>query len=363
MSVFIDGRGSSRGLVNVDWFSLSLKLPNGWTGRPFSLPSGWSALQMGNTAVWNQRWFIMDNEGNKVATFLAEPRSRLIDASRAMVEIANRWLYYDDFLTIAGIVLDSQPCVITGVNRVDLCCDFEMDRYKWGVFNRLAAGKAYVKALRSGVVWWKRLDGGRVPHQLSWGGYDSAVHWKIYYKWLELHEEGEKSMKPYIVDQWKQMGFSEQQVWRCEVSLTQCNKFVELKDDMKVKVFDWYNDRVRLWSGLYADKFVVRLNQGHTDKRNDTTVKFLDIEGEKVIKYALSASMREASDPERRLAVKLWYELTQGDTQCNRTLMDMLRENLRQLLERPSNLYAIQKVYDLTIDQVYATVNPLGSQS
>ncbi len=363
VSPYIDGKGSPLGIVNVDWFAISVKFADGWKNRPFSLPSGWGALQMSPTAVWAQRWYIMDNEGNKVATFLADPRSSRIDCRCAMVEIANRWLYYDDFLGISDIVLQSQPVATSGVSRVDLCCDFEMDKSKWGVFKRLATGKAYVKALRSGVVWWKQMDGGRVPHQLSWGGFDSAVHWKVYWKWLELSEGGEESMKPYIVDQWRAQGLSEKQTWRCEVSLTQCNRFRDVDTDRKVAVFDWYNDRARYWQGLYADKFVVRQNQGHKDKRNDTQVKFLDVEGDKVIKYALPSSLREASDPERRLVVKLWYELMQGDTKCNQQLVSYLQRSIKELLERPSNVRAIQQIYGLSMADIDAIINPLGSPS
>lgn len=361
---YVNGKGSPLGLVNVDWFGLSLKIHGGWKDRPFTLPCGWSAVQMSQTQVWGQRWFILDGEGNKLATFLADPRSKdVINKECAMLEVANRWLYYDDFLNLCDVLLDSQPCVVSGVSRVDLCCDFELDRYKWGVFKRLASGQCYVKALRNGVVWWKQLDKVRVPHQLSWGGYDSAVHWKVYYKWLELSEGGEESMKPYIVDQWERMGFDKHVVWRCEVSLTNCNRFVGADDDAKIAAFDWYRDRVRLWSGLYADKFVVRANQGHKDKRNDSVVKFLDVDGDKVIKYALPSSLREASDPERRLAVKLWYELQQGDTKCNSQLMSMIQSSLQELLERPSNLYAIQNRYGVSLDEISSALNPLGASS
>lgn len=362
--VYIDGSGSPSGLVNVDWFALSLRLHGGWQDKQFTLPMGWGALQMSPTAVWGQRWYIVDGDGNKVATFLAGPRStKVINAECAMLEVANRWLYYDDFIGLCNLLLDSQPCVVTGVSRVDLCCDFELDRYKWGVIRRLATGQNYLKALQKGVVWWQRIDNIRVPHQLSWGGFDSAVHWKLYYKWLELTSGGEESMKPYIVEQWKEMGFNEKCVWRCEVSLTNCNRFVEVDSDKRVRAFDWYNERVRLWSGLYSDKFVVRVDQGHKDRRNDRVVKFLDVSGQKVLKYALPSSSREASDPERRTAIKLWYELTQGDTQCNEVLVNLLQRSLQELLERPSNLYAVKNFYGLTYDEIFSKLSPLGTKS
>ena len=361
---YIDGRGSSTGLVNVDWFSLSLRIAGGWKNRPFDLPIGWSAQQLSSTAVWAQRWYILDAEGNKLATFLAEPRStKVINAECAMLEVANRWLYYDDFIGVCNLLLDSQPCTVSGVSRVDLCCDFELDKRKWGICKRLATGENYVKALRKGVVWWQQLEGCRVPHQISWGGFDSAIHWKLYYKWLELNEGGAETMKPYIVDQWQHAGFDKRCVWRCEVSLTHCNQFVTTESDQRVRAFDWYNDRCRLYSSLYSDKFVVRVDQGHKDKRNDRVVPFLDINEKKLLKYAIPSSMREASDPEKRLAVKLWYELQQGDTQCNSGLMSMLQTTLQQLLERPTNLYAIQNTYELTVEEIAERLNPLAAPS
>ena len=118
-------------VVSVDWFALSCVLAHPYDDTPLQVPMGWSVVECAQTAVWARRWFIMDYLGNKVATILAVPRSPIIDERRAVVEIANMWLYHPQFLEVVDLVLQCYPMSIDGVNRVDLCCDFEMTPSRW----------------------------------------------------------------------------------------------------------------------------------------------------------------------------------------------------------------------------------------
>ena len=351
---------NDRGVVSVDWFSLSCVL-----AKPFSIdqvipPEGWYILPQKPTAVWAQRLFVLDPDGNKVATILCSPRSQIIDCKRCVVEIANRWLYYDDFHTVVDRVLDILPMAITGLNRVDLCCDFEMSDERYRTYKKLASGSAYVKALRCGSVWWQDIplgkagDGSgleRVPHCLTFGGRDSVFKWKIYYKWLELQQAPPEAKKPYIIDMWRAMGFSERHVWRCEVSIHDTNGLRDLRQ-RPIAPFAWYDDSVRLFSDIYSDKFIVRAKQGHKDKRNDKVLPFLEVVGSKSIRHALPSSSRDDSDPEKRITCKLWNELMQQDTRCNEALYRNLVQSLSQLLERPSNVWVLQRMYNVNIQQI-----------
>ena len=351
---------NERGVVSCDWFSISCMLAKPRDGELLRAPDGWHCLLQAPTAVWAERWFVLDGDGNKVATILCVPRSPIIDCKRCVVEIANRWLYYDDFHAVVDRVLDILPMAITGLNRVDLCCDFEMSDERYSVYKKLASGDAYVKALRSGAIWWQDIpigkvgDGGgleRVPHCLTFGGHDSVFKWKVYYKWLELQQAPPEAKKPYIVDLWRAMGFSERHVWRCEVSINGSNALRDL-EQRPILPFAWYDDRVRLFCDIYTDKFIVRANEGHKDKRNDRVLPFLQVNGERSVRHALPSSSRDDSDPERRTTCKLWRELMQPDTQCNAVLCDIIKKSLMELLQRPNNLWVLQRVYGVDIQDV-----------
>lgn len=359
MAVF-SAKTTERGVVSCDWFALSCMLAAPRNGEPLVAPYGWQCLKMTPTAVWSERWFVLDADGNKVATILCVPRSHIIDCKRCVVEVANRWLYFDDFHAVLDVVLSILPMAITGLNRVDLCCDFEMSRERWQVYKRLASGSAYVKALRSGSVWWQDIpsfgdDSGekmlRVPHCLTFGGHDSVFKWKVYYKWLELKQAPPEGKKPYITALWNQMGFDEKIVWRCEVSITGSNNLRDMAQN-PITAMQWYDDRVRLFCDIYSDKFVVRASQGHKDKRNDKVLPFLEIDGSKAVRHALPASSRDDSDPERRVACKLWHELTQPEVECNANLSRVLAGSLMELIERPSNMWALQRVYGVDSETV-----------
>lgn len=359
MSVWIEC-SNNRGVVSCDWFSLSCILSKPRDGNPLKAPSGWCCVLQPSTAVWAERWFVLDSDGNKIATILCVPRSPIIDCKRCVVEIANRWLYYDDFHCVANRVLDILPMAITGLNRVDLCCDFEMDEDRYKTYSALACGNAYVKALRSGAIWWQDIpigsvgDGNgleRVPHCLTFGGHDSVFKWKVYYKWLELQQAPPEAKKSYIMDLWRGMGFSERYVWRCEVSVNGSNALRDLQQN-PILPFAWYDDRVRLFCDIYSDKFVIRANEGHKDKRNDKILPFLNIDGCRSVRHALPALSRDDSDPERRLTCKLWKELMQVDTQCNVVLTDVIKRTLSELLQRPNNVWVLQRVYGIDIQEI-----------
>lgn len=363
MSVYIE-QSTGRGVVSCDWFALSCKLAHVYDGKPLVAPVGWQCLQMSSTAVWSQRWFVMDENGNKVATLLFQPRTPKIPPESANVQIANRFLYYDDFRGICDKVLDILPMAVHGVNRVDLCCDFEMTQELYGTYMALAKKNARLKGLGESVCWWKNIPIGRkgdgqgveeVPNQVNWGGKDSTFKWKVYYKWLELETAPPEEKKPWIQDLWQQMGFVDRAVWRVEVSINNPNSLCTL-DGKRILPFEWYEDRVRLFSNIYADKFVVREKQGHADRRNDRILPFLEVDGHKSIKHALPSSSREGSDPEKRMTCKLWAELMNGDTQCNGQLVGLIQSTLRELFERPSNVWVVQRMYNVTMDEIVAAV-------
>lgn len=359
MSVYTNS-SSGLGVVSCDWFSMSCKLGHLLDCELLPVPDGWTCLRLSPTAVWGCRWYILDMFGNKVATFLASPRTPKIPANSANIQIANRFLYYDDFRTVTDKVLNIAPLSVSGLNRVDLCCDFEMTEQLWGTYLALARKEAKLKGISDSIVWWKTIkwvdsaegiSRKEIPNQINWGGKESTFKWKVYYKWLELETAPPEDKKPWIVDTWRAHGFNERHVWRVEVSISNTNSLCST-DGAKILPFQWFDDRVRLFCDIYHDKFRVRLKQGHKDTRHDKELPFLEIDGHKSVKHALPSNYRDDSDPEKRVACKLWAELQNGDTNCNNDLANMLRENLRSLLEKDANVWVIQRMYGVTTEQI-----------
>ena len=335
-------------LVSLDWFSLSIELVRPYQDETLALPQGWQVLPQTPTAVWQNRWFIMNWDGDKVGTFLCTPRSPMIAANRAVLEVANPVLYCDEFQKYVDVMLNMLPMNITGVQRADLCGDFAMTRRLWSIVRGFEDGTNYLKGLRRGVVWWCADCGRRVPHQVSWGGMDSVFHWKLYWKYKELHEGGTPlASKPYIEDMWRLANLEPQTMWRLEVSITDTNRVVQ-PDETHVGFMDWYRLRAELYRKIVMDKFVVREFQGHKDRRNDPSIVFFDFEKEgKFLRHKGSSKAIE-SDSERRVVCKMWKEFTDREVRCNPFLKEGIRQFLFYMFSEERNIQVVMRRFNLT---------------
>lgn len=336
--------------VSCDWYSLSCHLLE-LGSTPF-VPDGWKLQPMGRTSVWAQRWYLMNPEGIKAATLLMEPISPVIKADRAVVEISNVYLYRDDFHRILDIVLDVFPLVVDGVQRCDLCADFEMLPSRWQVALMLEDGRAYLKGVRRGVGWWSKDGKQRHPHQLSWGGKDSAFKWKLYNKHKELWEGGTCS-KPYIEEAWRAAGLEPSKVWRLEVSVTSVNRLENLSFANR-DFREWFDRATEIYRALYADKFVVREAQGHADRRDDDVLMLLDIHGDKMLRHKQKSEHEIESDVERRIVCKLWKEFTDAEVRCNDFAMQGLRDHIMYMFQKRSNVMAVCRRFRLTEADIMA---------
>lgn len=346
-------------VISLDWFSLSMKTLSPYRdGDKFQLPPSWQCIEMTATATWLKRWYIMDVEGNKLATFLAIPRLKKIDQCSALLEIANQVLYNVRFKEIVDALLLIYPMVVAGVSRADLCADFQMSKERWDVVRGMETGEYYVKGLRCGVQWWTSKGGTRKPHQLSWGGMESVFHWKLYNKYKELHEStGELPSKPYIEQMWKDVGFNPKDVWRLEISITACNRVVDDSGNV-IPMYGWWDDRVRLYQRIYSDKFVIRQNQGHADRRSDPEIAFLAIQGNqsKFLRHRKPRSEMD-SDIERRIVCRMWRDFTDIEVASRPSLRLPIQAFLVDMLQDERNVSAIATRYSLTCDEVIAMVS------
>lgn len=339
-------------VVSVDWMAFSCVLPREWSAVPSRLPAGWRECECSGTAVWERRSIVYDADGNKVCTILGVPKSGIIDARRVVLQVANRWLYYDDWEDIFCKCLEIKGLAVTGLNRVDLCGDFEMTAERWETYWRLGVDEAYLKGLKMGRKDWRTMNGVRFCNQLSWGSPQSVFKWKVYYKWLEIASADEDERKEYILDLWKRNGMREKAVWRCEVSITDVGRLADDALKTRLKPFDWMRQRVSIWEGLVSSKFVVRLDEHHADRRHDAVLPFLQCAGERRLVHALSSSSRDDSSPERRVAVKLWSELMRDDVRADAGLYQSLRGMFLELMERPTVVDAVCRVSKMGVAEI-----------
>lgn len=339
-----------KGLVSCDWLALSCML-----GQPkprASVPDGWRMEYQSATAVWNIREYLFDERGAKVATFLRYPKSSIMDARRMVIEVANEWLYNSLIISKIETILEIYPCVVTGMPRFDICLDAELTQEAEQVLLGLVNGDVYKSGSQQGAVWFTTKRATSYPHQISWGAPESTFHWKFYNKHKELYSEGYCS-KPYIVERWKALGMKETRVWRLECSVSDSPK-LKVKDGEVERKLTW-NDvierRVPLYLDLYNNRFVLRRNEGHSNKTRDSRVWLWGVdEMQTLIGYEEKKSQR-STDSERRLLRKLYQEYCKVDRSS--VVINVLEDSIGTLLQNHSLLSMYMQMSGLTEREVH----------
>lgn len=272
-------------LQSTDWLAVSILIDD---ELPKSAPPGhvWQVYDHG-TPVWQHRACLFNEYGEKVLTLLAKPKqTTFLHPRAALVEVANEWLYRGAGV---GSVLDKLhwccPFQVVGLSRLDLCMDFVPTPLQVEIIKGLSRKEYYVSGKRNksefcsapSEKWVPPVWRGWCPHQQSWGHKTTQVKWKLYYKSKELRDNGGGWFdKPYIVDGWRHYGLDENNVWRLEVSMTDCNSLI--KEGVEVNYSTWAKDEMGIFTAMYASRFIIRKNEGHKDRTNDTIVKFLPID-------------------------------------------------------------------------------------
>ena len=159
---------------------------------------------------------------------------------------------------------------------------------QYEIISGLSSGKYYVAGKRnrtqfcsvSSPDWMPtQYKGVEIPHCQSWGHKTSDVKWKLYYKSKELRDAvgGGWFGKPYIVDRWRELNFDENNVWRLEVSIKHCNKL--LWNGNVIDRPNLLDNDLFILRDLYTQRFIVKKNEGHKDKSNDSQIEFLPLTG------------------------------------------------------------------------------------
>lgn len=286
-------------LLFIDWLGLSIRM----NGEPRPVP-GYLWRCYSATNVWARRDVLYSEDGDRILTLLFQPRSPVIAASSALVEIDNEWLYHGGGVErILDVLLRSVFFEVTGFSRLDLAVDFCPTEHQREVIWGLAAGQYYIAGKRNGSGFWsvdgnERLHsdwrGRTIPHCQSWGHKTSGIRWKLYYKTKELLDAGGGKFmeKPYIIDHWRQHGMDISNVWRLEVSIKHTNDLTFCGDPITLETLQ--ERREDLFLSMYHSRFQVKANEGHVDRTNDTSIDFLPVKNMRsVVRYAEPKRMAE----------------------------------------------------------------------
>lgn len=332
--------------LSVDWMGLTLQLlsPVG------SAPEGHRWAYYSATNVWSSRWCLFNEFGEKVFTLLFQPRQSIIKSNRALLEIANEWLYHG--LGISGCLRLLEQCCsfgVLGISRADLACDFVPTPSQADVIRGLYTQQYYVAGKRNGNGWWSQQStkgcnemwSGWCPHDMNWGHKTSDVKWKLYYKTKELRDAagGLGFDKPYIVDRWREFGLDSSNVWRLEVSIKHGNSFDFL--GKKLDFDQFMHNIVDLYKSLYTSRFQVRENQGHRDRTNDRQIDFLPIGG---LRDAFKVH-RDEHDVAHNSCLTLLRHLV-TDLQTEQVLLnDQVRESALEMLEKLLEVNQLRRLF------------------
>lgn len=270
---------------NIDWLSLTYKSVAPIHGdNPPKCPPGYKVQALSGTNLFKSRFIIYGPNGAKLITLLSEPFSPIISPDCLLVEVANPLLYTGEWYNaLYELLPQCCECEFNNIHRLDLCVDWEIDCSKKKVLERLSNNKYYVQGKQSQVIFSDLKFSDRVERdltQISWGGKQSEIHFKIYNKWKELHyfENGKLLWnKPYIVDQWENDGMQKENVWRWEVSLTRLStqQFYGQSITLDNLCSDDYWRELLYY--LYHRKFHIKRNDGNTNKSRNADIKFLPI--------------------------------------------------------------------------------------
>ena len=251
--------------INCDWLQFSVTLSS--FEPEFLCPDGYRLeITQGNN-IFEHRAILSDLNGEKILTLLWKPYSSVLDPLCMTVQVANRYLYGYNFGNVMDLVNQITPCHFNSMGRIDICCDFQINTPKLIMIKQLATGKQYVERKQEGANWWHQTqsDGYRHKqvHCLNWGSNKSEIKVKLYHKSRELGlVGGTEPEKPWIVEEWKRIGFDCQNVWRLEFSLSGAGQLRwndELITLQNVASPSWL---MRVFFDLYHTRFVTRRNAG-----------------------------------------------------------------------------------------------------
>ena len=290
MSARTLGNMEDKVIINCDWLQYSVILAE--DEPEFLCPNGFRLEVMQGNNIFRNRIIVWDLTGRKWLTLLWSPFSSRLNKRLMTVQVANELLYSSAINQSYRILQEIVECKYNSLGRVDVCCDFQMDRDKMLTLRHLNSGHYYIQAKSEGSVWWhneNKFTNGREFNEKSlhcqtWGSHKSQITIKCYYKSREqgMLCDDPQPDKPYIVQMWRDANWDVRNVWRLEFSMTKVskgrydNKHIGLEE---ISSCEWLQ---HLFYEFYTHRFIVRQNTGRrSGKKNEDPIKtFLNLSQE-----------------------------------------------------------------------------------
>lgn len=318
-------------LTNCDWLSFSVHMvmtdAERLEGVHMNCPHSYTLLpQKTGTNQFKQRAILYNEAGDKVLTLLWQPHSNIIAPDTLFVEVANRWLYSN--FDPLPLLLQIHNFTFGSLSRFDIATDFNPTTRQQQVIAMLTAGTAYVQGKREGSQFHDFKQGQiveRQARQLSWGSPQTNIKFKLYNKTKEITEVDEQGRqwcnKPYIRDYWQLNGLvTNRDVWRLEVSISSASTYQWRGEKLGLSIYD-PAQYTPLYYDLVATRFVVRKNEGHTNKRYDHILDFLRItESEHYRLRRLDPATEQKHTDHAATLRNVIKQLEREETKCNQTI-------------------------------------------
>ena len=324
--------------INCDWLQYSVLL---YTTEPtLRCPANHRIeLCQGNNS-YKHRALVYDRSGRKVLTLLWSPYSSAIPPLVMTVQVANESLYSGNILSSLSLLKEIVDCSFNALGRFDICCDFEMSDRRLLMVKHLNSGHYYVERKGEGSSFWHEVekDGHKhkQTHCISWGAKSSEIKVKLYNKSRELGLIGNGTPeKPWIVNEWEQIGIDKKQAWRLEFSLKTNGQLRWNENPILLENIASPSWQMRVFFDLYFSRFVTRINQGRKKGHHnaDERVFLIDLpkDGEK-LKWKATTSRELESEPAVKLLRSMMRnfenEALVGDKELSKTYADTVLQTV-----------------------------------
>lgn len=271
-------QGKEKFMMSCDWLQFTghmiLDIYESADAPEILCPIGHRLEIQDGTNVFRYRGILYDSMGNKELSILWSPKSKVIAKTIIMFEVANFFLYENNYGDVLALTQQVHPYKFANPTRYDICVDFEMTAKRRRIIEGIYKNTMYLSSKREGSVFWSAgvADGMPYPHCLSFGSKKSDFKWKIYNKTKELQLGTNEPQKPYIWQRWQAFGMDIYNIWRCEVSVTAGNGV--MVNNRRIDLEDLCNSAwlYKVFANLYENRLIIRKKEKHTRKKNDTRV-------------------------------------------------------------------------------------------
>lgn len=284
-------------LVNIDWLSLSYSLELRFNEQEdlfLKCPDSWTIEHFSGTNIYQHRICYYNKFGEKMLTCLYFPKSKIIPKYMALVEVANKCLYSHEWeYIISNLSNIFHDGIITGISRLDLCCDFQkfmdencLEKSAKNLLKKFESGQFAVLGKREGASFYSydRSEEGKIVtdvKQLSFGSKTTQIKWKIYNKTREIQENSKtnEDYKKYILENWALNGFDVTKcTYRLECSINQFSSLCIGKNTNNYGgIAQLSQNYEKIFRTLYSENFKVILNEGKINISRSRRINILNL--------------------------------------------------------------------------------------